>query len=459
MGPTHALVQLAEQEGFSPFIEDVEASERTQLVAFDLRDDGSATFRTLPDKSRVRGFPCYQRSGDTFRPRPFRDDSAYTLGIPAEHDLKTKSPKQAESAREKGARRRAAYAEVVDRIAAAHPRTEGLQAFQKFMGRKPRCPKWLSDLTAKSSPLFIPFYKGKPVFESVAADLADSDPYSREPDESEQHELTDVITGELSIPTKNVPKRIRGLGASSGTTLMSTNEAVTHHHGYVSRDVRHLRAPMSDRTLNLHVDGLQWLVERGKALILGRGDPKKSNDGRIKVFFWCASGEHGPADLFYETLMKGIELDKLQEQIEEIGPRPDNLCCMGIREGKRIQYVAWHYVPLHEALHGLLEYGRRHVGRSGKIWTFNDVARACVPLGTLSPTEYDFKVVNERAAEWCSTSFMLALLDHIVDGHPFPYGLTTKIRLAFAMQPISEDLPSAHRRHLSIQQSLAEQTP
>lgn len=446
MGPTEALVRLAETKNLSSHVDTLTATKKLMLVAIHL-DQGDGTFRLLEENTQVRGSLEHKRTSNIL-PRPFRDDATYTLGVPAMASLKQKSPAEIAAAIAEAPKKQEAYAQEIEALCRARPRSKGLVALHHFLTRRSRCPKWLTELMDKTSPLFVPFWQGQPLFEEVV------ELFTQDQDQ-EGERRQDIVTGEWGIPTDRPAAGIHNFGTGTGVTFMSVNETTTARHGIVGTSVKRLRAPVTSYTMTMHVKGFQWLVDRRKSLRIenaGRDD----NAGRIQIFFWTASGEPGIDDLFYEVLDRGLKLDELEARAADLISRKDTLCVLGAREDKRAQYVLWHCLPAAEALANLLTYARAHTRHDGIVLTLGDALRTAVPfhLCLEESGSFSFKKATDRAHAQVPPAISLALVDHVVDGQPFPQALVNKVRITYATQ--QDTFRRGARRHLSNQELVME---
>jgi hypothetical protein len=449
MGPTEALVRLAELKGYSPRIDTLTASKRTVLVAVD-----RTAFRILPEGTQVRGAPNYKRQGLAIIPRAFRDDASYTLGFPAAAAIKGATPKELKTALERAPVRRAAYAAQIEKMCRTHPDSAGLRSFHRFLTSPCTIPTWLSEQMESTSPLFIPFWKGKPLFGEVEAEFASG--VWTPPAAAGEELYQDVVTGEWTPVTGSSAPAIRGFGASTGVTFMSVNEPTTARNGVVGTAVKRLRAPVGEYAMNMHRHGFQWLVDRHRSIRIGGGDADGGNDGRIQIFFWTASGEPGVDDLFHAVLYDGIPLADLEARAAQLASREDILCVLGARESKRAQYVMWHCLPASEALANLLAFARARHRPDGRVLTIGDTSRAVVPLHLALDEDgsFNFKKLDERAKSRAAPSVLMALIDHAVDGQPFPQTLIHKVRITYATQRDTRCRGS--HLHLTTQEALLE---
>ncbi len=435
MGPTEGLVHVAKTLGLGEGTETLTSNPGRQLVAVDLKGDGSAKFRLLDEDVKVRGCAEYRRTSDNV-PRPFRDVEKYTLR-PGKHRDK--------------------YAEIIAEMIKAHPRAKGLQSLQKALHKKQKHPVWLVKLLKESlTVLFIPFFKGRPVFETVARDFEGDNPYADVIfGKNEGREQFDIITGERCVVPKQRPIQIKGLDPDKGSTLMSVNCETTLTMGLTTNN-KHLRVPMSIKTMDRHVAGLQWLVDQRRYVQLYG---KQKQEGSVRCLAWTTSLEEGAAELFLEVFsnMKRLVLDDVEERVKALKKtsKGESLCVMCIREGKRLQYMAWHYLPVTEALDNLLHYAKTVCRQDGTLLTFDDVLRACAPfqLG-LSEERYDFDRHHKAGESRCDSGALLTLLDHIVDGTPFPITIKRRVRYAYTSQ-YKTDHPSGEN-HLQNQEALLE---
>lgn len=337
MGPTEALVRLAEMRGLSPYVDMLECTEKTVLVAIELPHETGQRprYRRLDVGTVVPGAPKHLRT-NRIVPRPFRDDATYTLGEPAPADIKNKSPEKKRRAIREAPARREDYAGLVRKIAESRPRHEGLAKFAGFLERPSKPPPWLRELMDSQSPLFVPFWRGKPLFDAVADDFKRGLWSPGAPSPSSSQTIEDVVTGEeASLCTFSAPI-ISNFGDPKTGGLLSVNEPTTARHGIVGSEVKRLRAPLGERTVALHAKGMQWLVNEGCQVLVDRGS---KGDGRIKVFFWTRSGEPGADELFRDVLGSGIDLAEAERRAAQLSSSGDDLCVLGTREGRRSQYV------------------------------------------------------------------------------------------------------------------------
>jgi len=439
MGPMQALVELAVARGVDPFIDTLISTKDEPFIEIDLADGGRASFKVLPEGTTVRGFKKYSRTHN-YVPRPFRDNDEYTV-VPGP--------------------RRDAYAKVIEKMVANHPRSRGLAAFLAFLRRKQSLPAAVQRLVSdpKKKTIFVPWYRGRPLFDAVAGDIASGDVY-RAPEGRTQ---VDVVTGERCVVPKERPIRITGIGQSSGVTLMSVEDATTVCHGW-GGDYRHLRVPVSERTMNLHVRGLQMLVDEG-ASVQVCGSLSDAHDGAVRHFAWTSSGREGSDVVLLRVLRGEATLDDVEAAARNSSRSRETLCVLGLREGKRIQYVAWHCLPEHEAMANVLEFARSYHRPDGTVLGVRDVARACVPVDlAFDDDKYKEHQLDDFANKRCPSSFLVALIDHIVSGTPFPAALQTRARAAYATQKAHRN-PDLTRwngtkidKHLDNQEAIMETT-
>lgn len=413
MGPMQALVALARERKIHPYIATVRATKKQALVAIDVEIDGHATYRKMPDDAEAQGFHRYSRTS-TEVPRPFRDNASYTL--------------------EPG-KNREAYAAAVGRMLARHPKTKGLLALHAFLQRKPKIPAWLKKLVDEDAIIFIPMYGSRPIFDLVAPDLEHGDPYVCAANGRRQ---IDVVTGERCVVPIMRPMRILGSGATTGTTIMSVDDDCAAWSGHAGKKQRHLRAPVGEATMNLHVLGYQWLLKKERSLHV-YAPPDK--EGSVRYFVWShrapALANALLAVLNGEAKLSDLDQIRLTEEA--------SLCVLGILEGKRLQYCAWHCLPAQEALEHIQAYAHTRCRPSGTILGVGDVARSCVAVDHAMGTgHYNGKRHDEFAAKYCPPSYRMALIDHIVEGLPFPRALRDRVRAAYVSQRMTDDGPLWH---------------
>jgi len=433
MGPTEALVRLAHNLGLDGLT--VEASKKVPIIAMHLKPDGHAVFKILDEGETIRGFPNYTRTGVGTRPRPFRDSAKYTL-IPGKY--------------------REHMARVVDAMVDRHPRSKALRAFSKALRRKHRLPKAVAEVGDKA--IVAPFFNGKLVFPVVEPDLRDGNPYEEvildKP--SSGPKRIDVVTGRWCDPYSGCAIKIKGLGEQTGSTLMSVNCPTTRTHG-TSDSTKHLRSPMSEDTMNGSAASLTWLRQHGlwsRVLIV-----PDSTEGTLTYFMW-EHGEdpNGPAAVILRKTIRGeATVEEIEEVAHEHTGSEAHVCVMGIREaGHRLQYVAWHYLPVVEMLSNLSDYAKACSLEDGRVLGIQMAARACTPFDlAVDEDSYSFKKHQEYAIRWCDSPTTLALLDHIIEGHPFPFVIRQRVRSAYASQEADESITGC-QFHLKIQEALLE---
>jgi hypothetical protein len=434
-----ALVELAVTRGVDPFIDTLTSTKDEPFIAIDLADDGRPTFKALPEGTTVRGFKRYSRTGLNYVPRPFRDSAEYTI--------------------EPGPRRDA-YAQMIEKMAANHPRSRGLAAFLTFLQRKQRLPAAVQRIVAdpQKKTIFVPRYRGRLLFDAVAGDIENGDVY-RAPEGPTQ---VDVVTGGICIVPRERPIRVTGIGQSTGVTLMSVDDDTTLCHGWGGAD-RHLRVPVSERTMNLHVRGLQMLVDEGVSVQVCGPLTDKGCDGAVRHFAWTGSGREGADAVLLGVLRGEATLDNVEAAARRLSRSRDSLCVLGLREGKRIQYVAWHFLPENEAMTNVLEFAQAHHRPDGTVLGIRDVARACVPVDlAFDDDRYKESQIDAFADKRCPSSFLVALIDHVVDGTPFPAAIQIRTRAAYATQKAHRN-PDLTRwfgtqidRHLDNQEAIME---
>lgn len=437
MGPTEALVALAEVRELSPHVDVLECTDRLVLVAIDLphKEGQRVRYRRLDVGTKVRGAPNHLRTSGIV-PRPFRDDATYTLGEPAPASIKTKTPPKRRLAIQGAPQRRQAYAEILEKVAASRSRHRGLAAFARFLRRPTKPPAWLRKLMEDTSPLFVPFWRGSPLFDAVAQDFERGlwSPDGSASSSPSGHMIEDVVTGEqTSLCTFSAPG-ISRFGDAKAGGLLSVNEPTTARHGVVGVAVKRLRAPMGERTIGLHAKGMQWLVDEGFHVLVDRGS---GDDGRMKVFFWTRSGRPGVDELMRDVLGRGLELSEVERRAEALAGRADDLCVLGTREGRRSQYVLWHYLPADEALQNLLAYARARHRSDGSVLSLNDIRRARIPFHRAlndDNSAVDFHKLDDLAATRCDPGVLLSVIDHVVDARPFPISLVHAVRLVYGTQ-------------------------
>ncbi len=414
MGPLEGLVELAITRRFPAFAERVTASKKTTLVRMDIEVDGRATFSVLSEGATAYG-PGAQRTGEALRPRLFRDDVQYTI---------------------KNKQKRKVYREQVEILHSKRPRA-ALKAFIACLSRAPRLPAAIAKLPGGT--LFVPYYRGRPVFDAVRDLYEDGDPLKPEDGRLQM----DVVTGEQCVVTSKMPIRITGIGETSGVTLMSVNQDVTGSYGCIGKHKQY-DVPVSDSTKNLHVFALQDLVDRKINVKVRNRVNDGSSDGTVRYFAWMRSGRSGIDKLVLDVLGGKAKIDELDVEPD----LEDTLCVLGLREGRRLQYVAWHCMPAREAYDNLMAWAQKVHRDDGSVLGVADVVRSCADVRRYAGSYDHWK----GAEKYCPASFIPVLIAHIIEGHPFPAPLRRRVLTAYIAQG-SEKCPNFHiqNQHLLME--------
>jgi len=417
MGPMQALVAYGALF-YNPYIEQVIATQRRPLIKVVVRDDGHASYEQLPEGTVAEGTGCARTLNK--EARLFKDDFEYTIAPGAKREV---------------------YLADIERLKP----TKALMALKKYLRRKQTPPKWVIDLVQQSKksgskiskPLFIPYVGKKSVFSTVKKQFLERDPLSKD-----GRVQMDCVTGEVGKITSRTPIRILDLGARSGVTFMSTDEDVFGGYGCTKKKHRAHQVPVTDATKNLHVYGMQKLIH-DKAWVYINDGPTGTFDGRARCFAWTASGHVGVDRILLDLLKGELKPEQLEELSDE--DMDDMLCVFVVREGKRAQYLAWHYLPAFEALDNICTWMQSMQRGSGHILGVRDVAQSCVNYRTSDPNK-----LRQMGESICTQKTLVALVAHIVEGAPFPKLLSHLAMSAYVSQSPWGEIPRYHSENQKL---------
>ncbi len=441
MGPMQALVALAEREDLHPFLEEMKASESIILVAVHVDDKGNEKTKLLSVGNKVTGYVKLPRTGLDYVPRPFRDEWKYT-GSPG--------------------KQRDAYARVVQQMVDRHPRSKALTAFHKFLTSK----RTLKDFsTKKGVAYYIPFYKNRPIIRAIESDLdgARTDPYGHQEGRAQDN----VVLGGECFVSRRRPIRLTKIGDSNGVTLMSTNDDVTGMNGCIGND-RYLQIPVDQYTMNMHVHGLNWLLNHGEVSWPAWGESRLAS-GTLCYVGWCPDGTEPDVERTVMDVLRGlwprpkpkeertkedqgICLDDLERFAERMRKRTDPFYLLGIREDRRPSLVGWYTVPLNELAQNLLAYARQFHLDDGRVLGLLQMATSCASLDQILSDDKYIGLKDHKAFAYkqCHPEIVMALVDHIIEGHPFPIALSHRVRVIYGTQ----NIPAPHTTTLTINRFL-----
>lgn len=433
MGPMHELVRLAERRGLHPFLETLVCSKRAPLVALHVESNGAIRAEPMEHGAKAVGLRAWSRTGSQPAPRAFRDDAKNTLDLGKHRDQ---------------------YTQIVGAMVQAHPRSAPLQAFHAFLASK----RTLSVRKRVEGAQYIPLYNGKPIVRSVVHDYDDvfTDPYG--PPSSDRQQI-DIITGERCTPSTRRPIRIRGFGSSTGTTLISIDDPVTSSHWM--RDP-HLQVPMSERTLHMHVAGLQSLIDetedgpdgqpwRRWAVAARRGDDK------LGYFAWCDTLD-GPEAMVLSVLKGRAVLEDVEQWADDCAEIDTNLCVLGLTGTRRLVIYGWSCLPLAEAAQNVRAYARMAVADPHRrVPGVTGIAALTMPHDVCCDESgiYSHKRARELANAHLDWQSHAALVDHIVDGQPFPLLTINRLRTAFLSQDHQPRMSFHAREQVAILEGIA----
>jgi hypothetical protein len=415
MGPLHALIRLAERRGFHPFHEQIVASKRTPLAALHVEEDGRARVEALPEGFVALGMRAWSRTGTQPMPRAFRDDEKNTLDHGKFRD---------------------AYAGVVKRMVDAHPRSKPLRALLTYLQGEFVVP---FEQRIEGA-LYIPMHGGAMVVHAILEDLvgARTDPYGPPTKERLQ---PDVITGEMCRPSSRKPIRILGLGTATGTTLLSVDDPTTASRW--AKD-QALRVPMSEYSMNMHVIGLQSLVDDRDGTHPRWVLAAKRGEDRLAYMIWCAR-EDGPEQMIIDVLKGKARLEDVRAWAQRMQGSDDQLCVLGLSGTRRTSIQAWSCLPLREAAFHVLAYAEACSTPRGLVFGISRLATLAVPAHLCT----DGKTARELANSSTDWQTIASVVDHVVEGHPFPWLLRERVRFALLSQDdIHENSHTRNQLHL-----------